>query len=55
MGFDASVFMNMNSDRGAAQDYLAQGGPVPLPEQPVSSMLVSTAPDYSPRNVYDRI
>ncbi|MDR3114113.1 MAG: ABC transporter permease [Treponema sp.] len=55
MGFDASVFMNMDSARRAAQDYLAQGGPVPPPEQSVSSILVSTAPDYSPRNVYDRI
>ncbi|MDR2393968.1 MAG: ABC transporter permease [Treponema sp.] len=55
MGFDASVFMNMDSARRAAQDYQVQGGPVPPPEQSVSSILVSTTPDYSPRNVYDRI
>ncbi|MHB9293079.1 ABC transporter permease [Hollandina sp. SP2] len=55
MGFDASVFMNMNSARRAAQDYQAQGGPVPPPEQSVSSILVSTASDDDPRRVYDRI
>ncbi|MDR2397726.1 MAG: ABC transporter permease [Spirochaetaceae bacterium] len=55
MGFDASVFMNMESARQAAQDYQTQGGPFPPPGQSVSSILVATASDYTPRNVYDRI
>jgi putative ABC transport system permease protein len=55
MGFDASVFMNMNSARGVAQDYQTQGGLVPPGDQSVSSILVSIDPGFSPQNVYDRI
>ncbi|MDR2633817.1 MAG: ABC transporter permease [Treponema sp.] len=55
MGFDASVFMTMPGARRAAEDYRSQGGSLPPLEQSVSSILVSAAPDRSPRQVYDRI
>ncbi|MDR0357174.1 MAG: ABC transporter permease [Clostridiales Family XIII bacterium] len=47
-GFDASVFMTMESARTAAEDFIARGGNLTLPDNAISALSIMLNEDSSP-------
>ncbi|MDR1028005.1 MAG: ABC transporter permease [Clostridiales Family XIII bacterium] len=54
-GFDASVFMNMDAARRAADDFVAMGGSLTIPADAVSSLIVMVDKDYTADGVSRRM